>query len=493
MEIKNKEIESKDKIIISIGSTNKKLLVELDELKREVDDKLDKIGMKQLADKEKEIQKKKKDEPYELLLRTKEKELKNTMNLLEILKKDKENLKKNLEDNVDLKKVRDLEDKLKLEQNKNKELEIEIKLNLKLKEEYNKSLSFKENFEKEKEKITNEVKYYKDKNKDLLTKLREEEEKQYKVKNSNLNSNKSELSLPDINQKINSGNVRSNRTSNELNLEKYWKLLDNADNNLNSNSNNNNDNISGNGNGIGNPGFNKKGKKLINKYDNKKNFSDKLRQGYFQKSLSEEDTMKLFGREEKDILLKLLPQNEVDKLEKKFEFVQRTKIHADKKNQLEIKQLSKKVTELEERIEYTNLHNKELEQRNKISGYQINEYKNENKILVKKFNEANVNLTNNKIIIKQKDEDNRKIHLKLQDLEKEKENLEKKIENIEIIKYENEKKRLDNSIIIKVNNKNNNNNKKKDDENENENLSLENENENEEDNEVNNNAENEED
>ena len=208
--------------------------------------------------------------------------------------------------------------------------------------------------------------------------------------------------------------------------------MDNADTNSTNNINNSGD-------------YNKRGKKLINKYDNKKNFSEKLRNGYPQKNLSEEDTMKLFGKEEKDILLKLLPQNEVDKLEKKFELVQKTKIASDKKNQMEIKLLSKKVTELEERMEYTNLHNKELEQRNKINGYQINEHKNENKLLSRKINEANVNLTNNKLILKQKDDENRKLHLKMQDLQKEKDIMEKKLEVFEnnkneIEKNENEKK-----------------------------------------------------
>jgi hypothetical protein len=470
-EQKNKELEAKDKIIISLGSTNKKLLSELEELKKEVDDKLDKIGMKQISEKERDMQRKKKELPYEQVLKVKEKELKNTMNLLEILKKDKESLQKNLEEKVDSKKTRALEDKLKEEEFRNNQLEIEIKLSKNLRDEHNKCEQIHENFEKERKNFQGEIKFYKDKNKDLMQKVKEEEEKQNKMhnylaninsqkienfqKSNNINSNNNNknnknnnnyeennnennnsssnnLNLPNINKysskrfSNNNNNINNNLArSKEINLEKYWKLLDTAD----KVPQNNTDGRLSEGRSP-NPERNEalygKSKKSISKLEQpKKNnfadrqkFSNSLSHKTFKLSDSEENTAKLFGMEEKEILLKILPSNEVEKLEKKFEMMQKNKIALEKKLQLDTKLLTKKASELDERLEYTNLHNKELEHRNKILGYQINEHKNENKIVSRKLNEMNLNASNSKILLRQKEEENRMLVLKVQEMQK---------------------------------------------------------------------------
>jgi len=432
IELKNKEIEEKDKLIFSIGGKNRKLLAELEELKKEVDDKLDKIGMKQLAEKEKEIQKKKKEQPYEQVLKVKEKELKNALNLLDIIKKDKDNLQKNLEDNADAKKVRALEDRLKEEENKYHQLEIEVKLSKSLRDEHNKCEQIRENYEKEKRNLLSEIKYYKDKTKEITQKMKEEEERSNKMHNylanmnnpnpnsneENSNNNSNSLNLPNINNF--SGKRASNNNlarSKEINLEKYWKLLDSADKNSQYYTDGRLLEKSP-------PGKeSSKNNKYINKFDNKKNFSDRQK---FSVSLShktfkvdnEENAQKLFGMEEKEILLKILPSNEVEKLEKKFEMVQKNKIALEKKFQLDTKLHTKKITELEERLEYTNLHNKELEQRNKILGYQINEHKNENKIVSRKFNELTSNISATKLNLKQKEEENKMLVLKIQEMQK---------------------------------------------------------------------------
>ncbi len=464
IELKNKELEAKDKIIFSIGGTNKKLLAELEDLKKEVDDKLDKIGMRQLVEKEREIEKKKREVPYEQVLKVKEKELKNTMNLLEILKKDKENLQKNFEEKTDVKRIRALEDKLKEEEFRNNQLEIEIKLNKNLKDEHNKCEQMRENFEKERKTIFNEIKFVKDMNKQLIQKVKEEEERQIKkqnyiansnsqqksennlINNNNNNSTKNNnsdnnnnnneensnesnnnnssskrnsrnINLPNINKfsnKLNSN--KSLARSKELNLDKYWKQLDNADK-----APQNKTDPEKNASLAASPNT---AKKSINKLESKKkNLADRQK---FSVSLShktfkldnEENAVKLFGIEEKEILLKILPSNEVEKLEKKFEFVQKSKITLEKKFHLETKQLSKKVTELDERLEYTNLHNKELEQRNKILGYQINEHKSENRIFSKKLHELNGNVNSSKSALKQKEEENKMLVLKVQEMQK---------------------------------------------------------------------------
>lgn len=422
IDIKIKEIESKDKIILSIGSSNKKLLVELEDLKKEVDEKLDKIGMKQLVDKEKEIQKKKKELPYEQVLKIKEKELKNAINLIDIYKKDKDNLQKNLDEKLDGKKIRDLEDKLKDEENKNKQYEIELRLCTKLKEEHNKCELMRENYEKEKKSVFNDIKFFKEKNKELNIKLKEEEEKHSKLnalfaslkaenKGKSLEGISSDVNLPDIN--INSNKPNSFLIkSKELNLEKYWKLLDTAD------KNNTDGKLF-----ERSPGKEARNNKLgLNKSEVKKKISDrqKLSVSLTNKNFKYEieEAAKLFGYEEKEILLKILPAQEIEKLEKKFDIIQSTKINSEKKFMMEMRILNKKVSEFEDRLEYTNLHNKELEQRNKILGYQINEYKNENKIITRKVNDLNSIISNTKLNLKRKEDENKMLLLRIQELQK---------------------------------------------------------------------------
>jgi Holliday junction resolvasome RuvABC DNA-binding subunit len=70
----------------------------------------------------------------------------------------------------------------------------EIKLCKNLKDEHNKCEQARDSFEKERKTIQNEIRFYKEKNKELVQKLKEEEEKQNKMHNylANLNSQKSE-------------------------------------------------------------------------------------------------------------------------------------------------------------------------------------------------------------------------------------------------------------------------------------------------------------
>ena len=133
----NQEMDVKEKIIVTVTTTNKKLMSELEYLKKEVDDKLDKIGIKEIRIKEKEIERQKKDKPLEQVLKVKEQELKNAMKMLEISKKDKENLEK-LYKESDVRKLIELEEKLKIEIDNNIELKNEIRSFTKLREEHKK-------------------------------------------------------------------------------------------------------------------------------------------------------------------------------------------------------------------------------------------------------------------------------------------------------------------------------------------------------------------
>lgn len=428
IETKNKELENKDKVIFSVGGTNKKLLIELEELKKEVDEKLDKIGLKQIKDTEKEIEMKKKQQPLEHLLKVKEKELKNALTLLDVLKKDKESLQKNLNEKSDFNKVISLQDKLKEEENKNIQLEIEIKLFQKMNDEHNKCVTVKSEFEKDKKQMTSEMKFLKDKNKELKNKIKEEEQKigelstklaESKSCNTTSNvlitqntnptqSNQNNSNLPNIkNNDPKNKNINKINTSQELqNIQKYWSMLESADKILAKD-----DSALVQKKKL--PKTDKEYKDFLSKERHK--FSHSLQNKNFKMPESNEARPKLFGHEEKQILSKLLPITEISKLEKKFEMIDSSKAALERKYATELKIMNKKVSDLEERLEMTLLQNKEAEQKNKILSFQINEHKNENKILSRKLVELNNKLKGLNLLINEKEEENKRIIKQLQE------------------------------------------------------------------------------
>ena len=445
IEVKNKEIESKEKVIFTIAGTNKKLVNELEDLKKEVDEKLDKIGLKQLKETEKEIEMKKKQQPLEHVLKVKEKELKNALNLLEVIKKDKDNLQKNLNEKSDFNKVISLQDKLKEEENKKIQLETEIRSFQKLKDEHNKCENYKADFEKEKVQMMNEMKFLKEKNKELKNKMKEDEQKQEKsnkqladtkqtntnitnnivnnATNPNPNNSGKNISdtqtqgnkpttqnvstLPDIkNFDPKSKSLNKVSTSGDLqNIQKYWTLLESADKRPKDDT------------AIGKkkqaPKNEKEYREFLSKERHK--FSMSLQNKNIRVPESSESRIKLFGSEEKQILSKLLPTNEINKLEKKFEMIDTSKAALERKYATDVKTLNKKVVDLEDRLEMILLQNKETEQKNKILSFQINEHKHENKILTRKIIDLNNKLKNVHSALNEKEEENKRIIKKLQE------------------------------------------------------------------------------
>jgi hypothetical protein len=380
----NQEMDVKEKIIVQVSSTNKKLMAELEYLKKEVDDKLDKIGMKEIRIKEKEIERQKKDKPLEQVLKVKEKELKNSLKMLEIYKKDKDNLEKIYKES-DVSKLIDLEEKLKIEVSKNNELKNEIKSFNKINEEHKKCDLQKEELLNEKKRLGTEIKYLKEKHKELMYRIREEEEKQAKMNDGITKLRSSGNTLPNINQ----------------NNPKTIKLIE---------SKRHSDRLSM-------TYDNKSPQKLA---EQKKKFSESLQNKNFQMENNEKAI--LFTKENREALLNILGQEEVNKLEKKFDSIERTKFNLEKKNKSDNKQLNRKIEDLEERLEFTQLQYKECEQKSKIMSYQINEFKLENKILNKNIRDiqtSNDRLNNN---ILNKEEENKRLIMQLQEYQKRNDN-----------------------------------------------------------------------
>jgi hypothetical protein len=182
---REKELNEKEKIIYNLNIANSKLMANLDDLKREVDEKLDKVNVKKINDKMKK--QKEKENPLEIVLKLKEKELKNKMNLLEILRKDNEQLNKTLESSSSIKAVIDLQDKLKLKEKENMDLANEVKILNRLLEEHKKCVKVKTLCDEEMRNLKEELKKAKEVSKESQLKLKDEECKHIKTKDSFLN------------------------------------------------------------------------------------------------------------------------------------------------------------------------------------------------------------------------------------------------------------------------------------------------------------------
>ena len=85
------------------------------------------------------------------------------MALLEVFRKDRENLQKNLNEKSDYKNVVNLQDKLKEEELKNSQLELEVKALMKIQDEHNKCQNNREDTYKERKQMINEIKFLKEK------------------------------------------------------------------------------------------------------------------------------------------------------------------------------------------------------------------------------------------------------------------------------------------------------------------------------------------
>ena len=175
------EIDDKDNIIGSLSNQNKKLIKLLEQLKDDVDSKLDKVETKKLAEKIKDI---KKDSTLEQILINKDKELKNAYKLMDILQKDKNDLTKNLTEKSDYSSVVSLEDKVKFLEKKLYEANSEIKLFKSVCEEHKFCLNYKSTIEKNRKEFHDEIILLKNKNKEMFMRWKDEEIKLDKINDS---------------------------------------------------------------------------------------------------------------------------------------------------------------------------------------------------------------------------------------------------------------------------------------------------------------------
>ena len=146
----------------------------------------------------------------------------------------------------------------------------------------------------------------------------------------------------------------------------------------------------------------------------------------------------LFKENEKKILLGILPEKELNKYEKRYEYVEKEKNNLLRQYNVENKQFQKENKDLENKFEFSNNQLNEGAQKNKILEIQLIEQQKEFEQLTNKLAEIKKNLSITKIEVRTKDEENKILINKLKELQKIYQNVkEPEIENnIKEEKYE---------------------------------------------------------
>lgn len=389
IEEKTKEINDKTKNLSIISQNNKQLMSTLDELRKQVDEQFEKVNFKQVAtaaNLKKKVEQVKEPNPLEIAMKVKEKELKNSLSLIEILKKDNEALSKNLESYSDYKSILETLDKLKLKEKENQDLQIEIRTLNKTVEDHKKCNQNRSQFEVEMRNLKDDLKKTQEKLKEYMTKFKDEELRHNKTRETYL------LVKKDLDV-LKSSVTNRPGINNEAKFNKALEL--NHDGNINSLlksvevKNRNASSMEK---------INEKKKiKIVNQDNSVVNTSI---------TKVKEEKLTLFTQEDRAKLEKVLSEDELDKLERKFESIVGSRASLENKNKSDLKIINKKLTEQEEQNQYLSIQYKESEQRSKILQFQINEYKNEQKIYQRKLNEVQGYNENFLKVIKEKDQEN---------------------------------------------------------------------------------------
>ncbi len=400
IEMKKKEIERKERTINQMTETNKKLKSELEILQVEVQEKLDKMEFKEKNDIF-ENEKKKRYAPLEQLLKVKEKELQNSIDIVKTYKKEKEQLQQIIEDKVDMVQINSLNDQIKLAQEKIYDLEKEQKYLLKVKEEH-KKCAFEQN------KIQKEI----DELKKQINELKQQNKEKAKTERIHLSMQTSQIMKDNIN--INRKSPEEKELQIKNSLDEFWsknkdKLMESDDEN-NTNENNNNNNLSD---------MKKKEDKKENILNIKKKIAEEIRNENLKIGKSNDLLPKipLFNQNEKKILLNILPEKEIEKFEKRYECIDNAKNNLKRKYALETKLLNKENKDLENKYEISLLQLKENEQKNKNLLIQINEQKKEVFSLQKKLEQCIKVLEEQKNKVRLKDEENKILVKELTELQ----------------------------------------------------------------------------
>lgn len=148
--------------------------------------------------------------------------------------------------------------------------------------------------------------------------------------------------------------------------------------------------------------------------------------------------LELFSEEELLILKEKISISKLNEYEKRFDEVYSQKQVQNKKSIDEMKANNKKLYQNKERLEYILLNLKEKDQKNKIYQFQINEYKSESRVLLRKNNEITKTIARLNNIYEEKIKENTLLRNQIEDLKKQ------HLEFLERAKIEKEKEEVNN-------------------------------------------------
>ena len=323
----NKEINEKDELIKSISNINGIMEKSLKKLTSKVE-KLNNTENAYLKEKE---------EPIEIALKVKEKDIKNVQSLANILSKENKNMQNILDNYTNADSKRELSDRLILKEKENNRLKNEIKTLKIFNKDYNE-------WEKEKE--------------DLKIAIDELQNKLYNSKVENKNEKKEVKKLQEKYYSVHSRN--KNNKTNEKDKEKEKDEEENEDYAKSFDFHN----------------IKKEEKKKIIKIRAIKDIAN--------------STYKLINNEQKEKLFEIMGGEEnkekYDELIKKLESLEKYRIAKDKNEIKKIKNQNNEINEIDQQIEHLQRLNDDKTSTIKTLETQIIEYKNYKKSLQKKIN-----------------------------------------------------------------------------------------------------------
>lgn len=235
---KELEISKKKKELYELEENNKRLKLNFNKLQVETNIKLDKIEKKEkneLDEKENE----KRQQSLDVLLKVKEKEILNSLQIVNQKKKKKSNLEQIMEKYVDMPQINSLYDKIKLYKGEIKKLKIEKENLEKIRDEHNNCPKNEKNIIKEIENIKQDLKIIQMKNRDKINEERRNiyldwfkpDEQKYRPQflRKNLYLNKSN-ELPPIFRNFNTLNrnyqENNDRAFNRYKIDDYLKKIE---------------------------------------------------------------------------------------------------------------------------------------------------------------------------------------------------------------------------------------------------------------------------
>ena len=431
MSMKKDELFRKEKSIEQIEESNKNLQIEIDRLQKEIDTKLQKVEEKDKKeennDGKNDMNNNKSEEninPIEKELKENEKEIESSRQIIDKYQKEVSNLQKTLNQKIDMTQLNSIKEEIKSTKERIDLMEKEKKYLLVISQEHNKCIEYQNRLQEDINHFQNELNLLKIENKEKV-KIKIEK---YKNSTKNYNNIYKGLSPEQIKQKKEQKIKNSLDEFWAVNKEKLLKcsLSENNLSNVNNNNNNNNINNDDSPNDISKIHKNNQSSKLL--FKKKKRYGEGIKNFNFDINTNNAlPVLPLFNNKEKMILLNVLPEEEIKKYEKRFECADAEKKNLQRLFAFETRQLLKENKDIKNKYDLNNIQLKENEHKNNLLTAQIEGETKEYEKLKNKMNNMMKEIEEKTKKLKQWEEENHTMALKLQEI---------KAKYVEIVKEE---------------------------------------------------------